>query len=114
MLEATRPIGTGDTLIVDDLNGQLGVRIVNVSHLTGDLGHSIVELGQGQTRCGRNEIPVVIGVSIHVEKNNGAIHTRSKCGGRDARIVHLPLLGIDVTVTPNWPWRMRHIQWEDR
>ena len=81
MLEATAPIGTGHTLIVDDLDVQDGVRVVDVGHLSGDLGYPVLELGQGQSLGGRREITVVVGVSIHIEENNGAILTRAECRG---------------------------------
>ena len=81
VLETTAPIGTGHSLVVNDLDVQDGVGVVDVGHLSGDLGHPVLELGEGQPFGGRREIPVVVGVPIHIEEHDGTVLTCAECRG---------------------------------
>ena len=96
VLETTAPIGTGHSLIVDDLDVQDGVRVVDVGHLSGDLGYPVLELGQGQSLGSRREIPIVVGIPIHIEEHDGAILTRAECRGGIAGVGGHTLLSEDA------------------
>ena len=96
VLETTAPIGTGHSLIVDDLDVQDGVRVVDVGHLSGDLGYPVLELGQGQSLGSRREIPIVVGIPIHVEEHDGAVLPRTECRGGIAGVGGQALLPEDA------------------